>query len=83
MAAWEKVEEVQKQFLKDNNPTMKKTNIALVSMFKKFMDVIPHEKYWPDGPPGETSFQPVFMGKIKTRNELVQLLIQHQSKNNN
>jgi hypothetical protein len=74
---------VQKQFLKDNNPTMKKTNIALVSTFKKFIDAIPHEKYWPDGPPGETSFQPVSMGKMKTRNELVQLQMQRQSKYNN
>jgi hypothetical protein len=47
-------------------------NLELVSTFKKFMDNLEH-KFWPAGPPGETTFQPPHMGKMKTREELVEL----------
>jgi hypothetical protein len=52
----------------------KNGNLHLVSSFKKFMDNIPN-KEWPAGPPGETVFQPNHMGKMKTRDELVELQI--------
>jgi hypothetical protein len=80
--AWINVQDLQKRYLQEN-PTMKKTNLERVTSFKKFMDAIPHEKWWPTGPTGESNFQPIYIGKMKTRNQLVQQQMRRRDKNDN
>jgi hypothetical protein len=78
--AWVEVQDLQTRYL-EKNPTVKKINLERVTAFKKFMDAIPHEKWWPVGPPGESYFQPTYMGKMKTRNQLAQQQMRRREKN--
>jgi hypothetical protein len=77
--AWKKVVDLEEKEARKNK-RKRFTNLELVSTFKKFMDNVEHTS-WPVGPEGETFFQPPHMGKMKTRDELVELKNIRDSKN--
>lgn len=78
--AWKKVEDLQDDIVSQTKE--KKSNLNLVTAFKKFMDKLDHAQ-WPVGPPGVSNFQPKHMGKMKTRAELAQQQVNRRSKRRN